>query len=469
MPGKHINSSTPTKKAISKASKISNKIATQIIRFNNMSKRELIAHFQGNSLSSFCSLKINKKELYYGLEGRRYFFELAKTLIEYNPEIKGRTDVNKTIGTIKDAYINTFITENKPIDLQSTKLMLDIASEKTTSKFKKYKHYIPCVFFLNDGPDELQLGPVTLVRTPVFLSSITPPIWLDESDGTIPVSQHAIERYKEYPWIACVEIGLCDFDVSFEVATYACVTALNAIRVCFGAEATKMVRTSTEASVDLKFAKIWATPDGTFECLYGNTFKSPSGPTDWHQHINEGDGGDIKNFLASVIYNACELNEHSELSSRLIDAVNWFGDACLEKSPAASIVKYVTAIERLYLSKSDTGVKARFVLRVSKILSDFELCKKQLASQHASRIYDLRSTLVHGGSSPRAGETEFPQEEAEMIAQGCILCAAQLYMIIHDAFAPKTPEEVELAMEAYVVNGLEWCIQKAKKTSLNVR
>lgn len=427
-----------------------------------MSNKELIAHFNGNKFSSFCSLRTPTKELFYGLEGRQFFLELAETLVKYAPELLGKVDLGKVVDALKESYSKKFILDGDSLESDAVKDMLELALEDIKSKFKKYTHYFPCVFFVHSSPDEFSLGPVKFVRTPAFLSSMMPPECVAQDDD-YALGQQAKNYYQEFPWVASVEVESCDFDSSFDVAVYACTTAINAIRVCLGSEATKMVRLSTEASDDLRSAKIWSSPDGKLEYSRSSTFKSPYGPLNWYAYLNEEDGGRIKFFLGHVIHYACALVEHSELSGRLIDSVNWFGDACLEKSPAASIVKYVTAIERLYLASSEFGVKARFVSRVSKILSDFELDSSDLARQNASKVYDVRSTLVHGGSSPRVGETFLPRAEAEELARGCILCAEQLYRVIFDAFDPKSPAELEVAMKKYETEGLQWCIEEARQ------
>lgn len=426
-----------------------------------MSHKELIAHFNSNRFSSFCSLRTPTKEYFYGLEGRQLFFELAKTLIKYAPELQGKVNLDKVVNAVIGSYSKQFIVDGNPLKNESVKDMLELALQDIKSKFKKYTHYIPCVFFTHSNHDQFFLGPVKFIRTPTLLSNTIPLEWTAQDNDETLGQRSTIDYYKEYPWVACVEIESCDFDASFEFAVYACTTALNAIRVCFGSEATKLVRLSTEASDDLKSAKIWSSSDGHLEWSHSHQLKSPSGPSNWYEWLNEEDGGRIKSFFGHLIDYACTLTEHSELSSRLIDSVNSFGDACLEKSPAASIVKYVTAIERLYLASSEFGVKSRFVSRVSKVLNDFELSSSELAKQGASRIYELRSTLVHGSSSPRVGETHLQRAEAEELARGCILCAEQLYRVIFDAFDPKSTEELEVAMKKYEAEGLQWCIEKA--------
>ncbi|QEO80226.1 HEPN domain-containing protein [Pseudomonas brassicacearum] len=463
MAPKHPNASTPSQKLIGQATRNLKKIEKQILRFLKMKPEELGAHFRSNRFSSLCSLEFSpQKELFYGLEGRLCFLELAQVLLKYAPDLEGKTNIDNVVRALKSAYLEQFVRAGKELEQDLVKGMLDLALSDIKSKFKKYVHYLPCILFVSPSPDSFSLGPVKFIKMPLFLVSNVPHEWVAFGDGAKPWEQSTVEYYKGFPWVASVEVEPCDFDSSFKVAVYACDTALNAIRVCFGSENTEWVRLSTGTSDDLRTARIWSFEGGQLQCSERFRIKSPSGPPNWYEWLNEGDGGRIKLFLGHVIEYACALVEHSELSSRLIDSVNWFGDACKEPSPAASVVKFVTAIERLYFASNEAGVKSRFVSRVSKILSDFELSAVSVAQQNASRIYDVRSTMVHGGSTQRISEAILPTSEAEDIARGCIMCAEQLYAVIVDAFDPKSPEALEAAMRIYEKEGLQWCINKAR-------
>lgn len=460
MTNKHPNASSTTDKLIGQSVKIAKKIATQIIRFRKMTSKELIAHFNGNRFSSFCSLKTSDAEFFYGLEGRKLFLKLGEILVSYIPELKGKVDIDKIVAAIKKSYAHQFIIDGHLIDHTTVKAMLDSAVVEINLAFKKYTHHIPCIIFTHSSPDDFCLGPVRFTRTSAFLSSTLPEKWPGQVDD-ISLKQRTINYYKEYPWIASVDVESCDLDASFQIAVYACTTAINAIRVCFGSEVTKMIRLSTEPSDELMSAKIWTSSDGGLECSHRSTFKFPTGPSNWYEFLNEQDGGRIKAFFGEIIHQACALVEYSELSGRIVDSVNWFGDACREKSTAASIVKYVTAIERLYMASADFGVKERFINRISKILSDFELSDLDNARRDALKVYNLRSTVVHGGISPRSGENMLPTEEAENLARGCILCAEQLYRIIFKVFNPRSAVDLENAMKTYEAKGVQWCIDKA--------
>lgn len=65
--------------------------------------------------------------------------------------------------------------------------------------------------------------------------------------------------------------------------------------------------------------------------------------------------------------------EMHHLHQRLIDAINWFGDAATDSNASSSIVKYVSAIERLLFVKFEQGRTKIFATRVKAILKEFWL------------------------------------------------------------------------------------------------
>jgi Apea-like HEPN len=89
------------------------------------------------------------------------------------------------------------------------------------------------------------------------------------------------------------------------------------------------------------------------------------------------------------------------LGSRLLDSAAWFGDAVREESPAAQIIKAVTALERLVLTSEHEDIKKTVSQRGAAIRYDpgdtktFEELEGELAE-----AYVMRSRPAHGSLSP---------------------------------------------------------------------
>lgn len=106
---------------------------------------------------------------------------------------------------------------------------------------------------------------------------------------------------------------------------------------------------------------------------------------------------DIGIIISKLTNHALSINSKECLADRLIDAFYWFGEAAKDNNENAQIIKLVTAMERLVtLSKEDitNNFCNRIACTIAVYHGDLDNWKSDL-----SKIYDLRSNLVHGSRS----------------------------------------------------------------------
>lgn len=466
----HPNATTPRGKAISQAARLLKKLEVQFARFHKMPVDQKMGYLRGNQFASFCTIESTRGGgLLYGLEGEGCFDELCDVVAKFSPELKGKVGFDVAKKVIKDEFRQQFMINGLKLDKEGAELYLEAVVVGLKSKCKKIVHNIPCVFFTGSSPDNFSIGPVTFVRMSIFLESCQKSFkkyeWFDEDRRELVSSLEgrALDYYKKFPWIASVEINQCDFEISYKQAVFGCQTALNVVRVMFGAAHTRRLRLSTAERGASNFARIWSVNDEEYECALSSSAAFPHGPTNWYDYLNKDDGLNVKRFLGDVIEVSNGFFPHTELSSRLIDSINWFGDAVMENSDAAAIVKYVTAIERLYFGVQCQGMRKKFSSRIQRILKDLEYEGDGKVFEVASDVYRVRSTLVHGAISPSLGEVILPLSKAEELARRCIISAVQIYALIHEVFRPLNSADFELGMLEYEAKGIEWLSYMAAK------
>jgi Apea-like HEPN len=89
------------------------------------------------------------------------------------------------------------------------------------------------------------------------------------------------------------------------------------------------------------------------------------------------------------------------LATRLTDAVGWFGDAVREDSPAAQIVKAITALETLVMTGERIEIASEVSARAAALCFDPERDGTyEEVNKEMSHAYDMRSRLAHGSLSP---------------------------------------------------------------------
>lgn len=445
---------------LSRATKLIKKIGIQVNRFKNMTHQEQLKFFRANRFSSFFSLKDSAgREFFYGEHGSRNFDQLCELLLLFNPELKGRVGYDLTKKSLKSSYAKVYLEEDLDVSPASAQIFFEVCVSSLKSNFEIFEHHFPCVFFIEESPDFFDVGPVKFSRMNLFVANAElilnagPPS--DKEDIIKSIDRRAIDYYRCFPWVMSIKVGGCDYETSFDNAVFSCNTALNIIRVLFGSNYTEWVKLSTGLGESLSSARIYAGNNGQMVCSLSARAHSPSGPPNWYEFLN-GEGGEYKDFFGDLIDKFCNFREMSELSKRLMDAINWFGDAALELSPGAAIVKYVTCIERLYFGAQYQDFKKVFSKRISKILTDFECPSAKNSLETVGEIYKVRSTLVHGAVSPSLGDSPWPLFEAENIAKDCILCALQIYLMLTHAFQPADAAQLEAGLKEYECNGLGW-------------
>jgi hypothetical protein len=111
----------------------------------------------------------------------------------------------------------------------------------------------------------------------------------------------------------------------------------------------------------------------------------------------------IRTF-ASDLLNMSLPGNRGEATTRVLDALKWFGDASFEESAGVQIVKWVAGLERLTgTERLDYGITKSFCKRVALLASGLGGGNVEQAYRDAFRAYDLRCEVMHG-SRPQSDE-----------------------------------------------------------------
>ena len=82
-----------------------------------------------------------------------------------------------------------------------------------------------------------------------------------------------------------------------------------------------------------------------------------------------------------------------------------------------------------------------------------------LMSTHA--VYKTRSALLHGAYSPTEDGTQKTIRFAEDLSRMCLLCSAQLYPMMFQAFDNPDPVKLEEVMKRISSEGMDWLAKAA--------
>ncbi|HDZ0620833.1 TPA: hypothetical protein RRT30_005185, partial [Klebsiella pneumoniae] len=274
------------------------------------------------------------------------------------------------------------------------------------------------------------------------------------------LQSRAVKAYKDYPWIACVKVSESDEAISKERAIQATEMALHIIRILLGAKKpTREIRLAWSRSGALRSAHLHADVHGVIHASLCADSLEPVGVINWHEVLIR---ANLElDILGSALIPIVNPVETTHLHQRLIDAINWFGDAVTDPNIHSSIVKYVSAIERLFFGKFEAGRTKLFAGRVRDVLKAFSCDEGDRVYSQALELYKTRSTLVHGEQFRTEDESFNIINLASELSRMCLLYSAQLYSMMLQAFENPDSAKLEEIMKRINDEGLNWLAEAA--------
>lgn len=468
-------------------------VCRQLLRFAKMPLAERKAYMRKHPNETFCQIPHPDGTGYLqcGIHAWDKLGSLADLALNLDRGLGRRVGRRRIREVITYAFAKRVLQEAREVNLATADLLLQDTLTELRQSLSVTEHYVPCVLFPDGGPDTFSVGPVTFTRRSKFFKDRKPLLRRSVEANTTAHIEHvnaalekgliperacnpiesrqlvrmyqasAIKTYRSYPWIASVKVIDCDEVASQERAARAVDMALHVIRVLLGAQPTRKVRLAWSRSDSLRTAHLYADDRGVIQTNLSWNALGPTGTANWHEVLMQG----IKELtlLGSALKPIVDPIEIHHLHQRLIDAINWFGDAATDLNASSSIVKYVSAIERLFFgTKTERGMHRKiFATRVKCVLEAFGCDEDQHVHEQAHTVYKTRSDLVHGEQSPFDDQLHEMVDLAEAMSRMCLLCSAKLYPMMFKAFGNPDAAKLEEVMTRISGEGLDWLAKEA--------
>lgn len=482
----------PAAKAVRKSIRDLEFICGQILRFARMPPEQLLKHMAKRREDAFCMIPHpdGRGQLSCGIQAARRFGALADRVLEYDPQLSGRLSRSKTKDRVVAAFVQRVLREKREVDAGTAEQILRDVSEECKASLRTAEHFVPCVLFLNGGPDEFSVGPVTFSRRVAFFRSrraslkksvqVSIQSHIEQVEraveggfprdraATPEQSRHfirglrarALKTFRQYPWIARVRVSECDHETGEEVAERTVGLAVNSMRVLLGARHTDRIRLAWSRSDALQTARMWSDPAGIFHVGIGSRADGQVGVENWYEGLTLSGGFEL-NAFGSALTPLVTCTPVRHVHQRFLDAVNWFGDAATDPEPTASVVKYVSAIERVMFGSWKRDRTKDFVARLEGLWTAYDCEGRKTVGADAREVYEARSSLLHGAVSPRDASVYRLAALSEKLSRLCILCAVQLYPMLIKVYGDPGPEQLEEVMTRMRREGLDWLAKKA--------
>lgn len=441
-------------------------ISKRVLWSLKLTPEKMMAHIREHRMDAFHTIPNprNGGMLIIGQEGTDRFWGIARRHLADYPAKKRRTSLSAFVEQLRTQFSELFLAEGASIDQDNVDRWIAVAYDATAQQHEAATHYIPCGLLFSNQVKRFSIGPVTFLHESEFfrihgeeLEKLRETIHdrhrkrvdqaikkgLPAKNAATPAqsamwSNHLadglLESFRRYNWFAAVDVAPAHKDVSYDRALFATRGALNIIKVLLGSYHTGRLRTADDNGSVGKTAVLTRDAKGELGISLSNTPMDNTVGDQWLEILTSS-----KHFslLAKVLTLCSTFDDPPPLCARLMDALSWFGDAVAEKSPAAKIVKFVTAIERLCgtgkeknTDGKDRGVTGIVITRASILYSviterPFTKVKKEITD-----VYECRSKLVHGSVSPFADEVSARVVKVDRATNLVLLAAIDYYSVL---------------------------------------
>jgi hypothetical protein len=275
--------------------------------------------------------------------------------------------------------------------------VLEEATEEVRKTHIERIFDFPCVLVSARKPERVSIGPVEFAPLAAFLESKQDGFREYVGSVSDPESGEArLKRFEMYAtaygWMASVRIPPCALRNSQARAETVSATAIHLIRMFLGAEHARDMRLAHSLSsspanyefvveADAKL-DIWATrkmPGAIVGDAWWDVIRARA-PVFWSQ--------------AARLLEAATREQMSEMASRMVDSLSWFGEANFEASLGKQIAQCEAALERLTVT-GRFGLHA-FCARTALLARDGAEDDLEKCYWKAFEIHVARSEVVHG-------------------------------------------------------------------------
>jgi hypothetical protein len=405
----------------------------------------------------------NGGTLMVGAEVTERFHAIARRHLNSQPGKKARTDLPSFVTHLTAKFSEFFLQpeQSRPRDEANVARWIASAYKATAKEHEEGTHYIPCALIFSQTVKEFVVGPVTFYHTSEFFRLFGEEIeglrlgiaarhrqnvegWIAQGysaeNAATPeqsiqygnyLTDGLLKFYKRFNWFAVVQVPASDAEVSYDRALIATRGALNIIKLLLGAGYTDRLRTADDPGEKGAAATLFRDSSGELNVSLSYSPVDNTAGDNWLEYIS----GPYFDQATRSLTLCSAFEVAPPLCARFIDALHWFGEAVTERSRAARIVKFVTAIERICgtgidkdpVTGEERGVTDIVTTRAAILHSVLEQIPFDESHEKINRIYGWRSDLVHGSVSPFDEKVAAQVRETYEVTRTVLLAALNYY------------------------------------------
>ncbi|HEX8168148.1 MAG TPA: hypothetical protein VF601_20465 [Beijerinckiaceae bacterium] len=321
-----------------------------------------------------------------------------------------RVERDTLLRPLGELIVQRFLREKRPLDVTQVERVLSAVGKQARASCTDIEHLVPCHLMHAKDPAELRVGPVVFRNRSVFRRFILDKLQAKNSHENKRkrnrwVLARALKYYRNFNWVAQVTVKCCDPKTSARIAERAVTSALDCLHLVLGAQSTYKMRVAGPAVRTDRRGSLTISADGRLRSSASVAWAGQVNfEAGWSKCLDRPEYQRLLELCGVALEAAVDPDLERPLSHRFLDAAQWFGEASRDDSPSTSVVKYVTALERMVMTEEKNDIAKLVSERVAAICFDPHANDRDAWREKARTAYDLRSKLVHGAMSPRAPE-----------------------------------------------------------------
>jgi hypothetical protein len=428
-------------------------VIEELNRFIAMDPRDIIRHIREHREDAFATLRGPRGEiLFCGKAAYDRFEQIADRTIKRGSAEEKSFDRRDYVRALRDAFAEVFIEGAKPVTQGSVMRFINRARELATADLVHVTHHLPCIVFYDQGPDQFSVGPVTFTTTDRFLSEQEKELRkyresnfsafaagrrkrqpeLSDSEVEAESAGFADKHiegirsyYREYEWVASVQIPPAHGSISQLRAERTVDAALDALRL-FVPTLPERYRRATAPNTPFNTRELMTDASGRLISAMRQGGRGAPALDGWYEGVRR-DATDLWQEFEHAIGTLTKGEKPDELTQRLVDALNWFGQAVVETNPSAAIVKYTATLECLTIPGHVKRLEAVVIKRVAFLNGDRTDKLAQEIIDDLGKLYQMRSDLMHGSLSPYDDSVPAVLRIGWEVTRWSLLCAALVF------------------------------------------
>lgn len=428
----------------------------EITRFGALPWHELVTYRQSHQDETFATVGGRGRTVFCGRAAISRLEKLAERTLSVRSSGDRALDTHAYMDALGSELVEEYVVRKQPVNERSVARTISRAKRDATAALVHGSYHIPCEIFSEKDPDRFVFGPIQFIRTTAFLAERDAQIRAYRSDSQRAFADglrlrspqlsdddvlreaeafatRHIDRitghFSDHDWVASVLIPPSHPDVSKARAERAIDAALDALRL-FALYAPERLRRASSSREPRETHHLYSDQDGT---LHAGAFYAGKGAVagdGWYAHHTTA-AQHLWQPLQEAILPLCADEPMDELNRRLLDALDWFGQAIQETEAAPAVVKYTAALERLTMTGFvEKGIEKLVIKRVLLLNQDRTDKPAEQIERDLGELYACRSKLMHGSLSPADRRVQKVLRIAWEVTRWSIFTAVQLFALI---------------------------------------